>query len=231
MCGCNAECEIIRCPGCPATDWSAFTFQWTAPASPSFLQPSGSVLKRFYYANDNAMTYPGQCKCLWIVDGGDQGQSTDGVLNPVSHVYPIPSIGALQYTRVGTLPVWKISLSRWFANWSWLSADVRYYGNGWGWSPNWAGDECDQTYGNPFWGGFGGAGYNGWGWGYGGVAGYNLYYGETGNVWNVTYSLPDGVTMDCTGDTVRFFLDDQPTNVNFDADSWPEYIDIARVQK
>lgn len=230
MCGCKAECEIIRCPGCPATDWSAFTWQWTAPASPGSLELPASGLKRYFYDSDTAMTYPGQCKCLWIVDGNDQGEATDAVLHPIGSIFPIPSIGALQYKRVGTLATWQITLSRWYYSWAWTIADTRYYGEGWGWSPTWAGDECDQGYGNPYWGGYGGYGYNGWGWGYGGYAGYGLYYGEYGSVYTVTYSLPDGITMDCSGETVRFFLDDQPANVDFDADSWPAYIDIARVQ-
>ncbi len=177
------------------------------------------------------MTYPGQCKCLWIVDGNDYGQSTDGVMNPIGVEYPIPSIGSLQYKRVGTLAKWQITLSRWYYNWGWLASDSRYYNNGWGWSPTWAGDDCSQGYGNPFWGGYGGYGYNGWGWGYGGVGGYAQYYGETGNVYTVTYSLPAGVTMECGGSTVRFYLDSQPSNPDFNAAAWPAYLDIARTQR
>ena len=231
MCGCQSECAVIRCPGCPGTDWSAFTWQWTAPASVGDLQPDGISLRRFFYEQDKAMTYPGSCSCLWIVDGNDQAQDTVGDLNPVDEIYPIASIGSLQYKRSGTQAGWKVTLSRWFYGWNWTIDEDRYYGKGWGWSPNWGGDDCNGGYGNPYWGGFGGFGYNGWGWGYGGPAGYGLLYGESGTIYSVTYSLPDGVTMDCTGETVRFFLDDQPDTPDFDADAWPEFIDIARVQK
>ena len=177
------------------------------------------------------MTYPGACPCTWIVDGGDIGTDTVGTYQPIDTAYPIPSIGALQYRRVGNQFVWQLTLARWYYNWAWSIVDTRYYGLGWGWSPTWEDEACANGWGNPFWGGYGGYGYNGWGWGYGGVAGYGYYYGEYGSTHTVTYSLQDGDVMSCSGDTVRFYLDQQFDNPDFDPSHWPAYVDIARVAK
>ena len=230
MC-CGSPCSVIRCNGCPATDWSAFTWQWTAPqATESFSVPSIPISRRFG-ANAAAMTYPGTCSCVWLVDGGDIGTATDATFQPINTSHPIPSIGALEYRREGLQFKWRLTLSRWYGAWSWTIADDRYYGQGWGWWPTWSDDACEGGWGNPFWGGYGGYGYNGWGWAYGADSAWGYLYGETGTLYAVTYSLQAGDVMNCTGGSSRFYLNSQPDNPDFDASHWPAYIDIARVQK
>jgi len=179
------------------------------------------------------MRYPGDCRCTWLVDGGDTGEDTVGTFQPIAKVFPIPSIGAIEYRRVANQFVWQLTLSRWYSPWLWTNADSRYYGFGWGWS-RWGDstdNDCSAGFGNPYWGGLGGFGYNGWGWGYGGGAAWNYPYGETGSLYRVTYSLQSGTAMSCSGSTVRFYLNQQLDNPDFDPAHWPAYVDIARVQK
>lgn len=230
MC-CKSPCSVIRCNGCPATDWSAFTWRWLAPAAVGVSQEAGSDIERAFGAKDESMIYPGTCRCTWIVDGGDTGKDTAGTYQPIDTSYPIPSIGALEYRRSENRYVWKITLSRFDYGWNWTVLDTRYYGLGWGWSADWAEDDCGNAAGNPYWGGFGGFGFNGWGWGYGAAAGTGITYGQTGYVTVATYSLQAGDTMSCTGGTVRFFLDAQPDDPDFDPAAWPAFVDIARVAK
>jgi len=230
---CGKACAVIRCNGCAGTDWSAFTWRWTAPAAAGSLQKETSTIRRTFGANDRSMIYPGagSCQCTWLTDGGDTAEDTLGTLNPLGAQFAIPSIGALEYRRIpGNLFRWRLTLTRWYYSWNWSAEQSRYYGNGWGWARDWSEHDCSAGFGNPYWGGYGGFGWNGWGWGYGGLANWNYYYGEFGSLDSVTYSLPDGVSMDCKGATVRFVLDDQPDNPDFNPDEWPSFVDIARVQ-
>ena len=178
------------------------------------------------------MAYPGTCRCTWLVDGGDLGKDTVGTYQPINTSYPIASIGAIEYRLVGNQYVWTLKLTRFYYSWNWTSADARYYGKGWGWAPTWEDHDCQGGYGNPYWGGYGGYGWNGWGWGYGygSLGSYGYYYGQNNSVSAASYSLQSGSVMSCSGAVTRFYLDNQLDNPDFRATHWPAYVDISRVQ-
>lgn len=233
---CGGDCGPIRCAGCPETDWSAFTWQWDAPASAGVLVPYPN-LERFFLANSRRMHHPGVCPCLWLVGGGDYGRDLVGTYNLVGVNHPISSIGALRFSRNGSQGRWTLQLSRFGFVPSWDVDNLDLYGFGWGWTDDAieAGENCDGRYPNLYrygypWGGYAGWGYNGWGWAYGGVYGYNVLYGSSAyRLYSVSYELEPGVRMNCKG-TNRFYLG-YSDDVGFDADAWPAFVDITRVQK
>lgn len=234
---CGGDCGPIRCAGCPETDWSAFTWQWDAPGSVGVLD-AGSSIERFFLPNSRRMIHPGNCPCLWLVGGGDYGRDLVGTYNTAMIDYPIPSVGALSFRRNGNQGQWMLQLSRWAFAYGWDIGNADFYGYGWGWDDAAidAGENCDNRYPNPYrygyyWGGYGGFGFNGWGWAYGGYYAYGALWGDAGaRLYAVTYDLEPGVRMNCKG-TNRFYLRYPEDMTGFDADAWPAFVDITRVQK
>lgn len=224
MCGCNSSCDVIRCRGCPGSDWSAYTWRWVAPGSDT-VQSVGETLERQFQAVDRSMFYPGVCGCLWLVGSNDQGRAVAaGTENPIGEWFPIASIGALQYGRGEFSAAWTLSIVRWGTILGWNDSDERY-GTGWGWDEDNFGSDCvGGAYGYGGWGGYGGFGWNGLGWGYG----LNWNYGLYGSAESASYELSG--TFDCIGGANRFNLVTEESET-FDPDNWPAYVDVSRVSR
>lgn len=228
MCGCNDPCKVARCPGCPETDWSSFTFRADQPAS--LESKVYSTVERRFDAVSTAMKYPGDCPCAWLHYVGDYGRDISGAYNENTLFFPIASISRLERIRSGTGFTWQYSIARYNWDWTYWQGLGFAPGSGWNWNEHGPfGDSNGCVFG---WG-------HGWGfgrWGYGGWGGGNYAWGFDPSYWYIGFGSVARYSLDgpfrCQG-TSHFIRNDAfyAAQEEYDGDAFPAFVDITRIPR
>lgn len=228
MC-CDDPCKVARCPGCPETDWSSFTFRADQPAAA--LTFTFANLERRFDAVSVPMIYPANCPCAWVHYAGDFARDTGGVYNPNNKFFVAPSISRLERIRTATGFTWRYSITRYAWDWDYWFRLGLVNGSGWNWGPNgpFGEDQNGCEFGWGYGWGFGRFGYGGWG-----PGGYR--YGFDPAYWYYDFGMQAVYDLAspfvCRG-TTRFLRNDAfyAGQEGYVGDVFPAFVDITRIPR